>query len=109
MLYTYVLLSEKDKKFYIGSMEDLRARLEKHNSGKVKSTASRRPFSFGWCLAIPGGWRAGSDKSYFKFNRQRGGTANQLFESDWIKGWTLVEFRSKITLTHDSYSATINP
>ena len=43
MLYTYVLLSEKDKKFHIGFTEDLRARLEKHNSGKVKSTASRRP------------------------------------------------------------------
>ena len=43
MFYTYVLLSEKDKELYVGFTEDLRARLEKHKTGKVKSTANRRP------------------------------------------------------------------
>jgi len=43
MFYTHVLLSEKDKEFYVGFTEDLRARLEKHKTGKVKSTANRRP------------------------------------------------------------------
>ncbi len=43
MKYSYVLLSEQDEKFYIGSTGDLRARMEKHKSGLVRSTAYRRP------------------------------------------------------------------
>ncbi len=42
MYYTYVLLSEKDKKFYIGFTQDLRKRVKEHKEGRVKSTASRR-------------------------------------------------------------------
>jgi putative endonuclease len=43
MYYTYVLKGLKDKKLYVGWTEDLEARLEKHNSGQVQSTESRRP------------------------------------------------------------------
>jgi putative endonuclease len=43
MNYSYVLLSEQDGKFYIGSTSDLRARLRKHSAGAVRSTAHRRP------------------------------------------------------------------
>jgi predicted GIY-YIG superfamily endonuclease len=43
MNYSYVLLSDRDGNFYIGSTGDLRARLLKHNSGAVRSTAYRRP------------------------------------------------------------------
>ena len=43
MNYSYVLLSERDGRFYIGSTGDLRARMEKHKSGSVPSTAYRRP------------------------------------------------------------------
>ncbi|MFC1613631.1 GIY-YIG nuclease family protein [Patescibacteria group bacterium] len=43
MYYTYVLLSKKDYKFYVGYSIDLRERVEEHNQGKVKSTYNRRP------------------------------------------------------------------
>ena len=43
MFYNYVLLSEKDEGFYVGFAQDLKERLEKHQTGKVKSTANRRP------------------------------------------------------------------
>ncbi len=43
MKYSYVLLSEKDGEFYIGSTGDLRQRLQEHNKGHVQSTAYRRP------------------------------------------------------------------
>lgn len=33
-----------DHKLYIGSSNDLRRRLSEHNSGKVQSTKSRKPF-----------------------------------------------------------------
>lgn len=44
MYYTYVIQSDKDKRFYTGFTEDLQNRLNDHNSGKVASTKNRRPF-----------------------------------------------------------------
>ena len=41
--YTYVLLSQKDNKFYTGYTSDLKRRFEEHNSGRVKSTKDKRP------------------------------------------------------------------
>jgi putative endonuclease len=43
VIYTYVLQSEKDKKFYLGFTEDLKLRFEQHNKGYVESTKDRRP------------------------------------------------------------------
>jgi putative endonuclease len=43
MFYTYVLLSEKDKEFYVGFTNDLKRRLDEHERGMVGSTAQRRP------------------------------------------------------------------
>lgn len=41
--YTYILLSDKDKKHYTGYTKDLKLRLEKHAKGLVESTRDRRP------------------------------------------------------------------
>jgi putative endonuclease len=43
MYYVYVLLSQKDSRFYTGSTSDLRRRIQQHNSGNVESTMNRRP------------------------------------------------------------------
>jgi len=43
MNYVYVLKSIKDNKLYIGSTSDIAKRIKSHNSGKVRSTKSRRP------------------------------------------------------------------
>jgi putative endonuclease len=43
MFYAYILKSKKDSDLYIGSTNDLRERLKKHNLGKVFSTKLRRP------------------------------------------------------------------
>ena len=40
---TYILLSEKDGKRYIGYTGDLKKRVEEHNNGLVKSTKHRIP------------------------------------------------------------------
>lgn len=44
MYYVYLLRSKKDKKFYIGSTDNLRKRFMLHNTGDVFSTRNRRPF-----------------------------------------------------------------
>lgn len=41
--YVYVLLSKKDKHFYVGFSEDLQSRLQSHKKGEVLSTKDRRP------------------------------------------------------------------
>lgn len=43
MPFTYILQSLKDKKFYIGSTNDIKRRKEEHDLGKVKATRYRRP------------------------------------------------------------------
>jgi len=43
MFYTYVLISKKDNKFYVGYTEDLKRRIEQHNNGDVESTKYRKP------------------------------------------------------------------
>lgn len=43
LLYTYVLQSSKDKKYYIGYTRNLRNRLEEHKKGVNTSTKPRRP------------------------------------------------------------------
>ena len=40
----YILRSSKDYGYYVGITHDLQKRLAYHNSGRVKSTKSRRPF-----------------------------------------------------------------
>ena len=42
--HTYILISLKDKKKYIGSTINLDRRLKEHFNGLVKSTKGRRPF-----------------------------------------------------------------
>ncbi len=44
MWYTYALISLKDNHLYIGMTQDVLSRLNRHNSGSVKSTKPRRPF-----------------------------------------------------------------
>jgi len=44
MFYVYILRSVNDKGLYIGYTNDLRRRLQEHNSGENRSTKARRPF-----------------------------------------------------------------
>ncbi len=43
MYYVYLLLSLKDKNFYIGYTSNLEKRVQQHRKGKVKSTSKRLP------------------------------------------------------------------
>jgi putative endonuclease len=39
----YILKNEKDGSYYIGSTQDLDARLERHNQGRSKYTKAKGP------------------------------------------------------------------
>ena len=44
MFYTYVLLSELNNRYYIGSTKNISRRVAQHNDGKNTSTKSYRPW-----------------------------------------------------------------
>ena len=44
MNFVYILVSQRDKKHYVGYTEDLRKRISAHNRGMVTSTKYRVPF-----------------------------------------------------------------
>ena len=48
MNYCYILLSSKSHIFYFGSTNDLKNRVELHNSGKVLSTKPHCPWKIVW-------------------------------------------------------------
>ena len=78
MFYIYVLLSEKDEKFYVGFTKDLRERLEKHKIGKVKSTANRRPLKLIYYEACLDERDAIKREKYFKTGFGRRFLRNRL-------------------------------
>ena len=43
MFSVYILLSEKDKRTYVGYSHDVNQRLRQHNSGQVRATRHRLP------------------------------------------------------------------
>jgi putative endonuclease len=52
--FIYILQSKLDKNFYTGFTSNLKNRFKEHNSGRVESTKSRRPFNlvyFEGCLS----------------------------------------------------------
>ena len=66
MFYTYVLLNEKDKDFYIGFTKDLKQRLEEHQRGSVISTATKRPLKLIYYEACLNEHDAIKREKYFK-------------------------------------------
>jgi len=44
MFYTYILQSNKNNKYYVGSCENINKRLMMHNKGLVKSTKNGIPW-----------------------------------------------------------------
>lgn len=44
-MFVYIIKSNKNNRFYIGSAENVALRLEQHNKGENKSTKAYRPWS----------------------------------------------------------------
>jgi putative endonuclease len=40
----YILESQKNKRYYVGSTDDIERRVSQHNNGKVVSTKNTRPW-----------------------------------------------------------------
>jgi putative endonuclease len=66
MYFVYVLLSHKDKKFYIGFTSNLNRRIRDHLSGRNVSTKPRRPLKLVYYEAHLSKQDAQRREKYFK-------------------------------------------
>ena len=78
MFYTYVLLSEKDRKFYTGFTRDLKQRMEEHAKGSVVATRDRRPLKLIYYEACLDEHDALKREKYFKAGFGRRFLRNRL-------------------------------
>lgn len=69
MFYTYVLLSQKDKKFYIGFTNNLKERISLHQNGKVFATKPRLPIKLIYAEIHLNKYDALRREKYFKTNK----------------------------------------
>jgi len=82
MHYTYVLRSDADERFYIGATNDLRARVEAHERGRVRSTAYRRPLRLVYYEACVNADDAFRRERYLKSGRGGRYLRQRLFQ--WL-------------------------
>lgn len=66
MYYVYVLLSQKDKKLYVGYSANWEERLKRHNKGLVSITRNRRPFKLIYLEGYQNQHDATSREKFFK-------------------------------------------
>jgi len=66
MFYTYVLISKKDNKQYVGYTKNLKLRFEQHLDGLVDSTKFRRPLDLIYYEACLNEEDAIKREKYFK-------------------------------------------
>ena len=53
MYYTYIIQSEKNGRFYIGSCRDIDIRIGRHNAGATPSTKPSRPWKLVYSESYP--------------------------------------------------------
>lgn len=78
MFFTYVIMSERDNKLYIGFTNDLEKRVEEHHKGVVASTANRRPLKLIYYEACLSEEDALKREKYFKTGFGRRFLKNRL-------------------------------
>ena len=52
MYYVYILRSERDDSYYVGTTTDIDKRLREHNSGFGRYSSTHRPFRLSWYCAF---------------------------------------------------------
>ena len=83
MEYVYVLKSAVDRGFYVGLTNDLRKRLDEHNSGKVYSTSKRLPLKLVYYEAC--------------YNRKDAAIREKYLKTAWGKRYVKSRLRHYLT------------
>lgn len=89
MQYVYVLMSEKDGKWYTGCTEDLQKRLRQHNNQEVASTKGRAPFTLIYYEACIDKDDAFAREKYLKSGMGKRFLRNRLKRFLALTGWEI--------------------
>ena len=73
MFYTYIIQSVSNRKYYIGSTQNIDKRIKRHNSGFNKSTKNKGPFKLVYTESFP--TRIGAYKRERQIKSYKGGDA----------------------------------
>ena len=90
----YILISLKDKKLYIGFTTDIKRRFNEHNSGKSRSTSTRRPLQLIFCEYYHSKTDALRREEYF--NTNKGKRALKLMLQDSLQKFEHVSLFPKL-------------
>lgn len=85
MFYTYILYSSKSKNFYYGYTENLKRRLNLHQTGKVFSTKPYLPWSLVWYAAFENENLAKDFERYLKSGSGKAFAYKRLLNSEALK------------------------
>ena len=91
MIYTYVLKSQKDGKWYTGSTKNLRERFKEHNDGKAFSTKGRGPFELIYYEACLDDNDARRREKYLKTGMGKRYLKNRLKRSLFLTGFMTIK------------------
>ena len=69
--YVYIIQSELDKSYYIGSTQDLVERLKRHNQGRSRYTKTKRPWILVYSEEFPDRSSAMKRENYIKNKKSR--------------------------------------
>jgi putative endonuclease len=69
--YTYIIQSELDNSYYIGSTEDVKLRLARHNEGTTKYTSKKIPWKLVYFEVFATRSEAMSREAFLKKQRNR--------------------------------------
>ena len=67
--YVYIIQSQTDESYYIGTSRDLTERIERHNQGRSKYTKSKRPWNLVYFEEHPD--RSGAMKREYAIKRRK--------------------------------------
>jgi putative endonuclease len=80
--YVYILESDFDGSYYVGSTSNLKERLERHNQGRSKYTKQKRPWKILYHEKHPN--RSSAMKREYEIKRQK----RKAYISELIKGFS---------------------
>ena len=90
--YTYILYSSKSRNFYYGYTENLKERLNLHQSGKVISTKPFLPWKLVWYCAFENMKLAKDFELYLKSESGKAFAYKRLLNSGALKKDNLIRY-----------------
>jgi len=70
--YVYIIQSQKDGTYYVGSTQNIEERLERHNEGRSKYTKAKRPWDLLYFEKHPDRSTAAKREIQIKERKSRG-------------------------------------